>query len=81
MVTVKEFYDLVVSVRNAQKTYYGIPRENVFAKRDALEKSLALEKELDKAIKSIDGWLALRQEKESNPFLPGFDEEIINGLR
>lgn len=78
--TVKEFYDLVVSVRKAQKTYYGIPRENVFAKRDALEKSLALEKELDKAIKSVDGWLS-DKEKESNPFLPGFDEEIINGLR
>ena len=35
----------------------------------------------DEAIKSVDGWLALRQEKESNPFLPGFDDEIINGLR
>lgn len=36
---------------------------------------------LDKAIKSIDGWLALRQEKESNPFLPDFEDKIINGLR
>jgi hypothetical protein len=62
--TVKEFYDLVVSVRNAQKTYYGIPRENVFAKRDALEKSLALEKELDKAIKSIAaGWHSDRRKR------------------
>ena len=81
MMTVKEFYEIVVSVRKAQKTYYGIPRDNVFAKRDALEKSLALEKELDKAIKSIDGWLAMQREKENNPFLSGFDDDIINGLK
>ncbi len=74
--TAKEFFNLTVKVREAQKRYYSIRRENVVDKQRALATSLKLEKELDKAIGTISDYAERMAEMKVNPVFPGFEEEM-----
>ena len=51
--TVDEFITLTAATRAAQQTYYGVSKKYPDVKRKALEKSLALEAQLDAALKTI----------------------------
>ena len=69
----KQFFDLTAQVREAQKKYFSLPSEAYFAKKEALQQSKKLEKQLDAEIKRVKEYEKQQELKRLNPRLPGFE--------
>lgn len=68
----KEFYDKVVEMRKAQKEYFKLRGST------ALQKSKALEKEIDAEIKRVQEVMAEKERARQRTLFADFDEDLLN---
>lgn len=70
----KEFFFLVVQVREAQRGYFNTPSSAWKQKQDFLMKSKKLEADLDREIRRIQQAFNEATIKRLNPMFPEFEE-------
>lgn len=58
----KEFFDLVVQMRAAQRKFFTTPSSQILAKDQAKQDAIAIERQVDAEIKRVQQVLELKQQ-------------------